>query len=206
MPSISQSSTCPHLSHRSHLVPSSISQSSTCPHLSHRSHSNSVKTSSISQSRTYQHLSHRLRAIRVARGAGCDHRTRCRPFLLVFSCFLEPRKWAARWSQWLDTVAVYYPSPIECNNPYRSRHLLRGEMCMEQRLLAPLWTGPPQVAVGPGFRVLLHSQQPRTVANLCHAVRNHLCQLHDRLTPEQAPAAPSSWPSKTTVGRASSLV
>ena len=49
---------------------------------------------------------------------------------------------ATRWSQWLDTVAVYYPIPIECNNPYRSRHLLRGEMCMEQRLLAPLRTGP----------------------------------------------------------------
>ena len=49
---------------------------------------------------------------------------------------------ATRWSQWLDTVAVYYPSPIECNNPYRSRHLLRGEMSMEQRLLAPLRTGP----------------------------------------------------------------
>ena len=45
---------------------------------------------------------------------------------------------ATRWSQRLDTVAVYYPTPIERNNPYRSRHSLRGEMCTEQRLLAPL--------------------------------------------------------------------
>ena len=57
---------------------------------------------------------------------------------LVYSGFHEKsgyfhqfRVGATRWSQWLDTVAAYYPTPIESNNPYRSRHLLRGEMCME---------------------------------------------------------------------------
>ena len=56
--------------------------------------------------------------------------------------YIISRVGATRWSQLLDTVAVYYPIPIECNNPYRSRHLLHGEMCMEQRLLAPFADRP----------------------------------------------------------------
>ena len=41
-------------------------------------------------------------------GTGLDHRTRCRPFLLVFGCFLEPRKCGRVLSCYLKNTISYF--------------------------------------------------------------------------------------------------
>ena len=52
---------------------------------------------------------------------------------------------ATRWRQWLDTVAVYYPIPSECNNPHATSATVPGETAMVKRLLGALRTGPPVI-------------------------------------------------------------